>query len=373
MQYLLLLIYAVVVPGFFLMLCGLLAAWLVFGRTHLTIRVPLFLLGTLPLGLTISLLEAKSGAVIIYFGCTALAVLSTVVLERHLLVTSVICFLIGLPAAISELLHGNLDVSWFPVTTLGLCGLAAVLSSLRLVGFRMVSFADNQTIQGIQLATGRDITEWITMLDDKGAASWRYAEIVIFLREFGFTYHWQKAITIIYEKSLGRRAIDRDSEGNAHPLLSANPWNPAEWAARLTEHRFTIEQMLLWSVAAACFFAFFRIFSRFDITEDHLVVGIPVVIGLAICSMLLLHQCLAVRNRLPGLIAVLMAIVGLSAILPTWISLYPGVMWAYFMMLTTLLGFSLWMTGALMVMRQRGFRLVQLHRSAERMYAADEG
>ena len=90
----------VAVPGFFLMLCALLPIWLVFGRTHLTVRVPVFLLGTLPLGLTLALLEAKSGALITYFGCTALAVLTAVVLERHLLVTSVLCFMIGLPGAL---------------------------------------------------------------------------------------------------------------------------------------------------------------------------------------------------------------------------------------------------------------------------------
>ena len=372
MLVLLLIIAASVVPGFFLALCGLLSIWLVFGRTHLAIRVPVFLLATLPLGVTLSLIEARSGGVASFIGFTAFAVLSAVIVERYLivtLVTSALCFLMGVPATLEQYSRGNLDPSWLATTALALCCLAGFIWILRLFGFRLVCFATDEISQDIYLATGRDVNEWITILDEHGAASWTYADIVIFLREFGFTYHWQKAITIVYEKSLGRRTVDRASDGKAHPIAFDTPWDPTQWIRRLTEHRFTIEQMLLWSVAAACFFGFFRVFSRFEVTSDHIFVGVPVVLAMSVVSVLLLHECLAVRNRLPKLVTVLLAVVGMCAILPTWVALFPGILEVYLLMLSSMLGFAAWLAVGLLLVRQKGYRLVRLHRSAQSVYA----
>jgi hypothetical protein len=127
--------------------------------------------------------------------------------------------------------------------------------------------------------------------------------------------------------------------------------------------------MLLWSVAAACFFGFFRLFSQFALSIDDFVLGMPVVLAMSVISMLLLHQCLAVRNQLPKSISVLLAVVGLSAILPTWIMLFPGFLPFYLLVLGSMLGFAGWLTGALLLVRNRGYRLVRLERSAQGVYA----
>jgi hypothetical protein len=79
---LLFIVIAGMVPGFFLLLCGLWSIWLALGRTPVAIRVPVFLLGTIPLGLVPALMTARGNELMPYFALLAIAVLSAAVLEH---------------------------------------------------------------------------------------------------------------------------------------------------------------------------------------------------------------------------------------------------------------------------------------------------
>jgi hypothetical protein len=288
-----------------------------------------------------------------------MAVLSAAVLERKYLVISGICFLFGLGYAAEILARGSLHGERFTTTAIALCCLAGSISLIRLFGFRLICFTTDAISQEIDAASGRDIDEWIVLLDKEGAATWNYAEIIIFLRSYGFDYRWQKAIAIAYEKSQGRRSVDRTFDGKYQQIQSAIGWTLPDWFGQFGQQRFSIVQILLWSVAAASFFGFFRLIGRFELSTEDVVIGTPVITGMACITFAALQGCLGVRDRSPHVLVIFLFAIPSIAI-PFTFGFFPGVTPMYVVMASGILGYSVWLTGALLLIRQRGYRLVRV-------------
>jgi hypothetical protein len=357
---------AAAAPGFFLLLCGLWSIWLALGQTSIVFRVPVFLLGTTPLGLVVCLTgpSASQSELFIPFVLLAMAVMIAAVFEAKFLGISGICFLCALLGAAYLLWRGVVHSEWLTTTTIALCFLAGLISLIRLLGFRLICFTTDTVSQEIEATSGHDIDQWISILDKQGAATWNYAEIIIFLRDYGFDYRWQKAIAVAYEKTLGRRSVDRTFDGKSQQIQDVLGWSPPDWFGQLGKQRFSIVQILLWSVAAASFFGFIRLVGRFGLTTDDVAIGAPVLIAMALISIAALQGCLGVRDRRPRALPILL-VATLCFAFPFAVGLFPGVTAIYVLMVSGMLGYSAWLTLALLLVRQRGYRLVRVHTASE--------
>ncbi|MGW0518685.1 SRPBCC domain-containing protein [Crossiella sp. NPDC003009] len=67
----------------------------------------------------------------------------------------------------------------------------------------------------VRTATGRDWTEWLSLLDAAGAAEWDHQGIVKHLAADypQVSSWWQQSITVAYERARGKRAIGETASG----------------------------------------------------------------------------------------------------------------------------------------------------------------
>lgn len=280
-----------------------------------------------------------------------------------------VLFAIATLFANAVLIRHGMHSEWFTTTTITLCLLAAVVSSVRLFGFCLIRFATDAISQDIERVSGRDVDEWVAMLDAEGADSWNYAELIIFLRGFGFDYRWQKAIAVAYEKSLGRRMVEQTFDGRTSTIQNALGWRLPQWSGLLAQHRFSIVQLMLWSIAAASFFAFFRLIGRFELTTYDLVIATPVFAAMAWITFFMLNRCLAIRRRIPRVILILL-------VAPPCVFIPLAMLFARgfvrggltpvdVLSVGAVLGYALWLSGGLYLVRQRGYRLVRVQSVAQ--------
>lgn len=352
-------------PAFFLAICGLLSVWMAFGRVALVVRLPIFLLATLPLGLLVCLGMSGSETVFAYWACLLIGALCVATSEPKWVAAGLTLIGLGIVAALIGLQDTTPETGWIASTSMALCFLAATIAVSRLFGFRLVSFVDRPSRRDLHLATGRTLSEWIELLDSAGGESWNYAQIINFLREYSFSYHWQKTITVAYETSLGRRIAARSADGRTHAVSHVRGLDPESWLKHLTQHRFTLTQSMSWSVAAALLFLFFRSISRADLVVDEFAVVIPLVVVVSVITLAVLHTCLERRPRLPRLLViVLIALISFG--LPNFVGLFPGQRTFHFALVTTMIGYAILLAVALHLVRQQGYRLVRLQREKVR-------
>ena len=66
----------------------------------------------------------------------------------------------------------------------------------------------------VQAKTGRDWTEWFTLLDAEGAAEMTHRQIAAALRaRHGLSGWWSQMVTVAYEQARGRREPHQTSRG----------------------------------------------------------------------------------------------------------------------------------------------------------------
>ncbi|GAA2840557.1 SRPBCC domain-containing protein [Crossiella cryophila] len=67
----------------------------------------------------------------------------------------------------------------------------------------------------VRTATGRDWTEWLSLLDAAGAADWDHKGIVAHLAAVypQVSSWWQQSITVTYEQARGKRAVGQTATG----------------------------------------------------------------------------------------------------------------------------------------------------------------
>jgi len=349
-----------------LCLCNLLPIWLVLGRSHVFIRMPLFLIANALIGL------------ILCFAYTDSARFDNLWESRHV----VLCSASGVSLAagimrttplyfrIPSLLFGvlmligllgnvtNPHFEWMTGVTVATTFWAIVVAALPVAGFRIVSLTDGVSNLELEKHTGRDIDEWIALLDATRCSSLRHAEILSFLRQYGFDLFWQKTVTVAYERALGRYSVGQTATGNSQVVMQRNESDLTKWFSRLKQPQFTVWQLMLGTFCAVCLFAFLGWFDSASLKFKDYRYGIPVAIAISILVVPVLG-CLAVRRfwrRLGSASALALVVAGS---LPYSLGLtidQPR----YWILLVIELGYVGMLVASLVLVRHKGYRLVRL-------------
>lgn len=63
--------------------------------------------------------------------------------------------------------------------------------------------------------TGKNWSEWVSLLEKAGARKWKYQQIVAFLKtKYKLTPWWQQGVALGFEIATGRRREGQDAKGN---------------------------------------------------------------------------------------------------------------------------------------------------------------
>ncbi len=332
--------------------------------------MPGFLLGNLILGLVLCFADADSAefillitsrrALMYVFG---LMLLATSLARRTPIYVRIPAFLTGalmLASLVPHMNIGSLDFGWIVRLAFATSFLAVVFGTLRLCGFQIVNLTDGVSNLEFDKYTGHDLDEWIAVLDDANAASLKHAEIMAFLRQYGFDFSWQKTITFAYERALGRYSMGLTAEGEIGVVVPGMPSTFSEWLTQLRPQRYTIWQLMLSTFWAASLLGFVRLFGPFRPTMEDYRYGIPMTIGISIIALPMLLGCLGVRNvrrklAISSLVALGTAIGVLYAM-----GIYSN-HWAYLYLFATELVFAGLLMASLMLVRNQGYRIVRVH------------
>lgn len=306
-----LLIYVLVVGfayGSFLALCTFPAIWLAFGRTHVFLRMPIFLLCTLALALipVLAFSPNSSDAGSAYVLGVLLVAVSFV--KLHVLI-QVPLFVIGAATLIAvpyQVDVQSLDSSWVVRVAIAMTLIAIPLSLARLAGLRLVDLTDETPGLDMERGTGRDLREWFAYLDAAHADSLKHAEIMAMLRQFGFSFEWQKTITVAYERALGRWDVEPTSREKSRVVTPDSGTSIADVVTKSTNQQFSIWQLLLLTFCVACLCGFVRNFSWTAPTALDFKYVIPATIGVAVNTVIGLYVGLALRRNRSHILASMM-------------------------------------------------------------------
>jgi hypothetical protein len=350
-------LFVVLICGGFLTICGLLAIWVAFGSTPVSIRLPIFLVGTLPLGMVFWISQFDA---IVYLICLVISFIAAVAFERVWSRSALFVLLIAIPSAATLIEHDFYNVGMLSRFSLAIMLTGGLLSMLRLFGVRLVHLCPDRSDQEIEIATGRSLDSWVALLDENVEGYTNHAERARFIREQGFDEYWQKEIVVAYEQIEGRRPIHRSPDGRAFTVAPRFvPWGDAI-GLQLRQHRFSIRQMMAWSVAAAIMFGFFRLFAGLErIRGDEISVGIPAICIMAFITILIAYGILAVRRRLPFPILFLLSAVAAAAF-PWQATSMPGFSGHSIFLVAGAAGYACCFAFSLLIARKQGYRLVRL-------------
>ncbi len=353
-----------------LFLCSLLAIWLAMGRTQIFCRMPLFLLGTLPLGLVLCLAAADPGACQAYvFG----AFLIAASLPRTHILLQLPMFVFGASYILSvpyQLDTHSLDSSTIVRVTLAISFVACVLIPLRWRGFRFVNLLEGVSGLELERGTGRDLDQWIAYLDGEGGSELNHAEIMALLREYGLPFDRQKPITVAYEKALGRRSIGRSHDRRHEVIIEQRNAGLVDWLTRSREQQFSIWQLMLATFCVASLLGFARNFAWSAPTAIDLKYGVPITLGVAITTFAALWACLAIHHARMKLKAAWLIAVIVSVGVPQLMGFRTVSSPLIQVFIWTMLGHGALLIGLLSHARYRGYRLVRVQPKDQPQLAA---
>lgn len=347
-------------------ICSLLAIWLAFGRTHVFLRMPAFLFGTLALGLVLCFATTETPD-FFFLGESesALAYVSVVVLLAisfarttpwYIRLAAVLYGALMFVWLFSLVETERLDASWIVRIAVTTSFVAGTVGTLRLFGFRLVNLTDGVSNLEIEKATGRDLDEWMVVLDGANSESLNHAEIMAFLRQYGFEFSWQKVVTTAYEKAIGRRTMVQAAGGRAqtvvHPGAAdslALPWQP----------RFTIWQWMLAIFCAACLLGFLRALDWHRPTSGDYWYGVPMTVGVASITLSALIGCLAIRAVRHKIAIALLVVFGMAAGVPHAMGFSVSNV-VYFYVFAAVPVYAAMLMASLTLVRHRGYRLVRV-------------
>jgi len=282
----------------FLSLCTFPAVWLAFGRTHLFLRMPIFLLCTLTLGIVPVLVyspnSSDAGSAFVLS-----AILIAVSFVRIHLLVQVPIFLIGTATLIAIPFNvdlSSLDSSWIIRVAMAMTLIALPLALARLSGLRLVDLTDGVPGLDMEKGTGKELRQWFAFLDTEHAESLKHAEIMAILRQFGFSFAWQKTIAVAYERALGRWDIEPVPQEKARIVAPSRGTSIAELLTKSTNQQFSIWQLMLLTFCAACVFGFVRNFSWTAPTALDFKYVIPATIGVGVNTVIGLYVGLSLRR-----------------------------------------------------------------------------
>lgn len=350
---------AAVLIGLLVLPPGLLSLWLAISPMPLVVRLPLFLAATIPVAGCFGMMPS-GGTAVGYLFVFLIAMSFFAMSDPGWRVLGVGTLLINLAMMAVAIMAGQFATEWFGWTAIGCLLVAILVSSLRLFGWRLVSLIDSDLGESLEIVSGRTADGWLDHFDKAGADRWSFADLMADLRFHGLTYQDQKAIAIMYEKSIGRRHAIRSMDGRDRAIASSVG---TTGELMPSDHRFGIKHLMQWSVAAAMAFAFAKAFLPTWIDTEQLFLGTVVCVAVSIVTIAVVTSTLMLRvptwrHWIAGLIVV---VVGVS--LQNVASFYPGYRTIWFLGLISTIGYASWLTLAMTLVRGRGYRLVRLGRA----------
>ena len=342
--------------GFMVLPVGLLSLWLAISPMPLVLRFPLFLATTIPVAGCFGMMPA-GGTAVGYLFVFLIAMAFFAMSDLGWRILGVGALTINLAMMAVAIMTGQFATEWFGWTAIGCSLVATLVGSLRVFGLRLVSLIDPHLGESIELVSGRTADGWLDYFDQAGADRWSFADLMIDLRVHGLTYQDQKAIAIMYEKSIGRRHAIRSMDGRDRAIVSS-VGNVSELMPN--DHRFGIKHLLQWSVAAAMAFAYAKAFLPTWIDMEQLFLGTVVCVAVSIVTIAVVTSTLMLRvpTRRHWIAGVIVVAVGVS--LQNVASFYPGYRSVWFTGLISSIGYAGWLTLAMTLVRGRGYRLVRL-------------
>jgi hypothetical protein len=291
------------------------AIWLAFGRTHVLLRMPMFLLCTLALGILPVLNSSpnSSDAGSAYALGVILVAISFV--KIHVLV-QVPIFALGAAMLIALPFHvdfASLESSWIVRIAIAMTLIALPLAFARLAGLRLINLTDGVSGLEMEQGTGRNLREWFSFLDAEHAESLKHAEIMAILRGFGFSFAWQKTITIAYERTLGRWDVEPVPYEKSRIVATTDKTNIADFLTKSTNLQFSIWQLMQLTFCAACLFGFVRNFSWTAPTALDIKYVIPAMIGVAVNTIIGLYIGLSIRRSRRRILAAGVVAIAIAA------------------------------------------------------------
>jgi hypothetical protein len=209
----------------------------------------------------------------------------------------------------------------------------------------------------MEKATGRDLDEWITVLDGVKAQTWNHAEIMAFLRQFGFEFSWRKIVTDAYEKAIGRRSVVLAADRRCETVVDHAHSGFVHWLSSPRQSQFSIWQLMLATFCVACLLGFLRALDWYRPAIEDYIYGIPLTAGMAVIALSSLLACLAiraVRRKMAIATAVVLGTaVGIRYATTFNFSMLPGFYGA-------VLAFEVLMMASFVLVRHRGYRLVRV-------------
>ncbi len=356
----LLAIFVAVVPASLLAMVMCLAVGVALGPSKIIVRLPIFLAGVVLFATLVSLGESQAGIwPVAFFSVIVTAI--AVALRDRVLVMAAIGMIAPLTfGAISFLSADSFSSGSFTATAIAIGLLAVLVSSFRVLGFRVTEITRDTSATDLRLATGRDIREWIGLLDDSGASHGNHAQTMRAMEERGLTPYWQKVIARAYERSLGRLPIERTADGRSLFAVSGPATEGRRGFLAQIRHRFTLRQLLIWSFCAAVVFGFARTLPPLRIPDDAIQMAMPTSIAITIVSLLALHGILSLRVTRQQSQLHILAIAVTALVFPKILGIFPGDPVFFWMMVWLVTSLALWFSAACLVARERGFALVRV-------------
>ena len=277
--------------------CVSLALWLVFGRTNLFFRMPLFLATlTLP-GVFFALIEAGEALFVILFLASAImigAIMNCRPLAGKVVIGVFLAF-IALTAfhQLPFVNWGRLEPvlgTWIARVFFATSLMAILFSTMRLIGFDVVRLLDGINDLELERRTGNSLDHWIGRLKNAKAETWSRAKLAGFLAEYGLDFSSQKDISMAFEKTLGRRTVGTSLSGNAQVIAqSSDATDERPWYQKRTFEQIGIAQLLMLTFCAACLFRFTSlVYQNLTTLTDFLIIGpLPLLVAFTVMGMLI--------------------------------------------------------------------------------------
>jgi hypothetical protein len=282
----------------FLAPCSFAAVWLALGRTPVVLRMPIFLLCTLALGILPVLWTASSISASLFYYVFGVVLVAASFVRIHALAKMLTLawgalMLLAVPNGIDP---ASLDSSWIVRVAIAMTLIALPLAIARLAGLRLINLTDGIQDLEMERGTGRDLRQWFAFLDAEHAESLKHAEIMAILRGFGFSFAWQKTITVAYERTLGRWDVEPIPHGKSRIVATTDKTHIADFLTKSTNQQFSIWQLMQLTFCAACLFGFVRNFSWPALTLQDYKYVIPATIGVAANTINGLYIGLSIRR-----------------------------------------------------------------------------
>ncbi|MGB7325690.1 MAG: hypothetical protein WBD31_12520 [Rubripirellula sp.] len=352
-------VFVTLVPASMLAIITCLAVGLSLGPSRIAVRLPIFLMGSAIFASLICLFESNSASWPLAIATVVLGFLAVGMRDRFIAVVAVVC---GLPLILftaMQIVSGDFQTRSFTATMLASDILAVMFATLRIAGYRLTRLADQVPATDLHLATGTHLHQWIDELDRSGALPGNHAETMSRLNHRGLTSHWQKIIAKAYERSRGRISIERTLDGRQ---LFVDPDGLASFFRRSFDqlrHRFTVWQMMVWSLCAAIVFGIGRQLPPLDVPTEAVAIAVPTAVVITVIAVACMHGILSPRLGRATAKHHLLVVAVSILVFPKIVGLFPGDPRFFALMAWLITSMSLWFALACVIAREQGLSLVR--------------